>query len=161
MPSKTVSCIIAAYNEEKGIGTVLSAVAGHPLITEVIVVDDCSHDHTSDIVRQFPNVKLIRHAVNKGKTLSVADAIEAATGEFICSLDADLIGITAGSVTRLIRPVVEGAAEISISYRENAPWFYFPLVSITFPASASIRARYLRNIWMNSGICQSSALKFS
>jgi glycosyltransferase involved in cell wall biosynthesis len=126
MPSKTVSCVIAAYNEEKGIGTVLKAVSGHPMITEVIVVDDGSKDRTAEIVRQFPGVKLIIHPVNKGKTLTVADGIAAAQGDYICALDADLIGITEESVTRLIRPVTEGLATVSISLRENCPWFYRP-----------------------------------
>ena len=50
----------------------------------------------------------------------------AASGEFICALDADLIGITADSVTRLITPVIEGRAAVSISLREQYPWFWHP-----------------------------------
>lgn len=123
----TISCVIAAYNEEKGIGTVLRAAVGHPLLKEIIVVDDGSHDATSSIVKQFPTVKLIRHPKNKGKTYSVADGIEAAAGEFICALDADLIGITADSISRLIEPVAAGRVSVSISLRENCPWFYRPL----------------------------------
>jgi glycosyltransferase involved in cell wall biosynthesis len=118
--------VIAAYNEEKGIGTVLKAVSGHPLLREIIVIDDCSHDRTSEIVKQFPGVTLIRHEVNKGKTISVADGIEAATGDFICSIDADLIGITADSVSRLIGPVMDDIAKVSISLRENYPLIYRP-----------------------------------
>jgi len=126
MATKTVSCVIAAYNEEKGIGTVLRAVSKHPLLKEVIVVDDGSHDHTVDIIAQFPDITLIKHPVNKGKTISVADGIAAATGDFICSLDADLLGITADSVTRLITPVADGSAAVSISLREKYPWFWHP-----------------------------------
>lgn len=126
MAQKTVSCVIAAYNEEKGIGTVLRAVSKHPLLKEIIVVDDGSRDHTIDIIGQFPDITLIRHSVNKGKTMSVADGIAAATGDLICSLDADLIGITADSVTRLITPVADGRAAVSISLREQYPWFWHP-----------------------------------
>jgi len=126
MASKTVSCVIAAYNEEKGIGTVLKAVSGHPLLKEVIVVDDGSRDRTGEIVGQFPDITLITHPVNKGKTMSVADGIAAATGDFICSLDADLIGLTADSVTKLIVPVTSGVAAVSISLREKYPWFWHP-----------------------------------
>ena len=126
MTTRTISCVIAAYNEEKSIATVLRAVSGHPLLREVIVVDDGSRDRTSDIVKQFPDVTLIRHPVNKGKTISVADGIAAAAGDFICALDADLIGITADSVTRLIVPVTEGIAAVSISLREQYPWFWHP-----------------------------------
>lgn len=123
----TISCVIAAYNEEKGIGTVLKAAVGHPLLKEVIVVDDGSRDRTSEIVAQFPSVKLIRHPKNKGKSVTVADGIDAATGEYICALDADLIGITPDSIRRLIAPVIAAQADISISLRENCPWFYRPI----------------------------------
>ena len=122
----TISCVIAAYNEEKGISTVLRAVSKHPLLKEVIVIDDGSHDRTVDIVGQFPDITLIKHPVNKGKTISVADGIAAATGDLICSLDADLIGITADSITRLIAPIVDGRAAVSISLRERYPWFWHP-----------------------------------
>ncbi len=118
--------MIAAYNEEKGIGTVLKAVSNHPLLKEVIVVDDGSHDRTSEIVAQFPDITLIKHSVNKGKTMSVADGIMAATGDLICSLDADLLGITADSVTRLITPITAGTATVSISLRSQYPWFWHP-----------------------------------
>ncbi len=126
MEQKTVSCVIAAYNEEKGIGNVLRAVSRHPLLKEIIVVDDGSHDRTSEIIGQFPDITLIKHTVNKGKTISVADGIAAATGDLICSLDADLLGITADSVTRLISPVAAGRAAVSISLREQYPWFWHP-----------------------------------
>jgi hypothetical protein len=39
-PRQTLSCVICAYNEADRIGAVLAAAAGHPLLDEVIVVDD-------------------------------------------------------------------------------------------------------------------------
>lgn len=126
-PKRTVSCVIAALNEEARISEVLRAVDHHPLLSEVIVIDDGSTDGTTDIVRRFKDIKLIRHLVNQGKSKSVADGIEAARGYYICVLDADLEGITADSVTRLITPVLEGKAPISISLRENMPLFWKPI----------------------------------
>jgi glycosyltransferase involved in cell wall biosynthesis len=41
-----VTVIIPAYNEEETIGDVVKEVMGHPLVTEVIVVDDESTDET-------------------------------------------------------------------------------------------------------------------
>jgi len=126
MPQPEISCIIPAYNEEKGIRTVLRAAYHHPLLAEIIVVDNGSRDHTSDIVKEFPGVKLIRQE-NRGKSVAVAVAITAAKGSFICSLDADLIGITPESITKIIEPVLTGKAALSISLRQNCPWFYRPI----------------------------------
>jgi glycosyltransferase involved in cell wall biosynthesis len=42
-----VSAVIPAYNECQTIGGVIAPLLGHPLIDEVIVVDDGSSDDTA------------------------------------------------------------------------------------------------------------------
>lgn len=127
MSAKTVSCVIAAYNEAERISQVLTAVQNHPLLTEIIVVDDGSKDKTADVIRKFPGVTLIQHEVNKGKSKAVATGIAAAKGDYICALDADLEGITPDSISRLLRPILAGEATIAFSLRQNCPWFYQPI----------------------------------
>jgi len=117
--TKQVSCVIAAYNEAPRIASVLRAAIGHPLITEVIVVDDGSTDDTNAVVSQFPSVRLLALEKNGGKSHAVAEGIQKATGEFIFLLDADLAGISSEYLTRLIEPIVSGKADISISLRGN------------------------------------------
>ncbi len=117
-----VSCIIPAYNEGSRIGAVLQAVCGHPLIDEIIIVDDASKDNTKDIVGKFGNIRLIIHEKNQGKSQAVADGIALSKGEIIFLLDADLIGLTLKDVTGLIEPVLFHKADISISLRKNSPW---------------------------------------
>ncbi len=119
-----VSCIIPAYNEEAGIGNVLRSVSNHPLISEIIVVDDFSKDRTREIAGGFPGVKLIVHENNKGKSQSVVDGVSASSGNIIFFLDADLIGLTPEKISLLINPVVSGQADISISLRSKTPWFW-------------------------------------
>ena len=53
-----VSCVIPAYNEAARIAGVLEAVTRHPLINEVIVVDDGSTDETPNVVAKFRQVDL-------------------------------------------------------------------------------------------------------
>lgn len=119
-----VSCIIPAYNEGPRIANVLQVVFKHPLIDEVIVVDDCSKDNTAEVVKRFKRVRLIIHGENKGKSQTVVTGINQSMGDFIFLLDADLIGLSPPDISALIEPVISGKADISISLRKNAPWIY-------------------------------------
>ena len=116
-----ISCIIPAHNEAARIGRVLEATATHPLISEVIVVDDASTDGTSDVVRRYPHATLIVHPKNKGKSKAIHTGVQNATGKFLFFLDSDLIGLTKENISDLIRPIIENKADISISLRRNAP----------------------------------------
>lgn len=120
----TVSCIIPAYNEAERIGAVLAAVALHPMIAEVIVVDDGSSDGTARLAAATPGVRLIALPHNSGKSWALSVGIEAASQPLLLLLDADLQGLTAADVTALIAPVQAGRAAVSISLRGNAPWLW-------------------------------------
>jgi len=116
-----VSCIIPAYNEGLRIGTVLQVVYNHPLIDEIIVVDDGSIDNTQSIVNEFPNVRLIANKENKGKSFSVATGIIESSGDYILMLDADLHGLCSEDIASLVDPVKKGKADVSMSIRKNTP----------------------------------------
>jgi glycosyltransferase involved in cell wall biosynthesis len=120
----SLSCIIPAYNEAARIGRVLSVVTECPHIDEIIVIDDCSRDSTGEVVKQFPGVTLLTHAQNKGKSASVYDGIEKAKGDVLLFLDADLEHLTVENLEKLILPVLNQKADISISLRGNAPLFW-------------------------------------
>lgn len=117
----TLTCIIPAYNEAARIAAVLTAVLDHPLIDEVIVVDDGSADATVAVVTGFPNARLIALPRNGGKTAALIHGLNAASGDLILLVDADLLGLAPAHLTALITPVRDGHAEISISLRANAP----------------------------------------
>ncbi|HHC30193.1 MAG TPA: glycosyltransferase family 2 protein, partial [Rhodobacterales bacterium] len=126
MSQTRISCIIPAYNEGARIGAVLQAVAGHPMIDEVLVIDDASRDNTAEVAAQFATgangVTLIRQPQNGGKTKALATGFAAMRGTHVLLLDADLIGLTAADVTALIAPVMAGEADMTISLRGNSPW---------------------------------------
>lgn len=115
-----LSCIIPAYNEAARISAVLATVIAHPLLDEVIVVDDASTDGTADIAAAT-GVRVIRLHPNRGKTGALAAGIAAATSSHLLFLDSDLLGLTAADVTALAQPVIDGRAEVSISLRGNTP----------------------------------------
>ena len=116
-----LTCIIPAYNEADRIGAVLAAVLGHPLIDEVLVIDDGSADATSAVVHHFPEVRLITLPQNAGKTAALARGFAETRSEIILLIDADLSGLSPAHLTALIAPVKSGKAAMSISLRDNAP----------------------------------------
>ena len=115
-----ISCIICAFNEAPRIAAVLGVVSGHPLLQEVIVVDDGSTDDTAAVVRHFPSARLISYPGNRGKSFAMATGIQAAHNEVLMLLDADLVGLCAEHVTALAAPVLLGQAAVSLSLRGNS-----------------------------------------
>ena len=126
-----ISCIIPTYNEGPRIGKVLKVVYRHPLLHEIIVVDDNSCDNTKQIIRTFPAIQLIEHTVNQGKSKSVADGIKVATGNYILLLDADLLGLNKKNINDLIEPIEKAQAEVTISFRKNA-WPLWPFRNLDY-----------------------------
>lgn len=116
----TVTCLIPAWNEAARISAVLACVTRHPLIDQVLVVDDGSTDGTGAIATAA-GAEVITQSPNAGKSAAVARGLASARGDLVLMLDADLIGITPEDVTALLMPVLSGRAEVSISLRGNAP----------------------------------------
>ncbi|MCC7319529.1 MAG: glycosyltransferase family 2 protein [Rubellimicrobium sp.] len=116
----TLSCLIPAWNEEARIGGVLDAVAGHPLISRVLVIDDGSGDATGDVARAR-GAEVLRTDGNLGKTRALVQGLRRVGGGQVLLLDADLVGLRPPDLSALARPVLSGQAGASISLRGNAP----------------------------------------
>jgi len=93
-----LSVVFPAYNEETRIAASLDAtvayLAGKPFVSEVIVVDDGSHDRTAEaagaaLAGRVPS-RVIRRENNRGKGASVKEGVLAASGEVILFSDVDL-----------------------------------------------------------------------
>ena len=114
------SCLIPAWNEGPRIGGVLKAVANHPRLAQVIVIDDGSTDDTGAVARSF-GVTVLRTPGNLGKTGALLAGLAQADGSHLVLIDADLTGLTAADIDALIEPVAQGRALASLSLRGNAP----------------------------------------
>lgn len=87
---KRFSVIIPGYNVEEYIGVAIESVLNQDFKDyELIVVDDCSTDRTSEVVSKYKEVKLIRNKENMESGGARNVGLDVAQGEFIIFLDAD------------------------------------------------------------------------
>lgn len=88
----SASIVIPAYNEEKGIGSVIEEfkklALKHKIPVEIIVVDDGSNDQTVKIAKK-QKVRVISHPQNAGYGRALQTGIRAAKNENIIICDAD------------------------------------------------------------------------
>ena len=113
-----LSILIPVYNErtvvERSLAQVLAAPLPENMERELVVVDDCSTDGTSEILErlaaQEPAIRLTRKKVNEGKGAAVRTAIQQASGDFCIVQDADL-EYDPAEYPRLLRPLLDGHAD--------------------------------------------------
>ncbi|MCG8309563.1 MAG: glycosyltransferase family 2 protein [Cytophagales bacterium] len=89
-----VTLLIVAYNEEDHIREKIenSLNLDYPeKKIQILVVTDGSDDRTPEIVRSFPNVKLMHKPNRRGKILAVERAMPEATGEIVVFTDANTL----------------------------------------------------------------------
>ena len=93
-----ISIIIPVYNEEKCITSTIKEIynffSARQFSFEVIVVDDCSKDQTSSILKDlaflYPSLRIIRSETNTGKGGSVRVGVLQSNGDYCLFMDADL-----------------------------------------------------------------------
>jgi glycosyltransferase involved in cell wall biosynthesis len=109
-----VSVLIAAYNEERTIATVVERVRSVPLDIEVVAVNDGSSDSTGAVIDRLQREGMvdvaIHHPRNRGKGAAIRTGIEAASGDVIVVQDADL-EYNPQEFVRLLQPIARGEAD--------------------------------------------------
>ncbi len=109
-----VTAVIPAYNEETRLPRVLEAVLGASLVDEVVVVSDGSVDGTYEVARRFDGVHALQLPQNVGKGGAMHVGACHTDSPVLVFLDADLIGLTPQHVDRLVEPVREGEADMTL-----------------------------------------------
>lgn len=115
-----ISAIIAAYNEEKTIAEVLTALTNNRLIDEVIVVSDGSTDATVDIARTF-DVTTIALRENRGKGYAMRVGVDYARYDVLFFVDGDMFNLTDQHIKSLVKPVLRGECDMNIGVRNRGP----------------------------------------
>jgi dolichol-phosphate mannosyltransferase len=121
-----ISVACPAYNEAAGVESVirgwLEYLERSPQFHtfEIIVCNDGSHDDTGRILdrlmHDFPALRPVHHAVNKGAAAALATAIVNTSGDWVLLLDADG-QFPIENLPRLWQALDETAADVAIGYR--------------------------------------------
>jgi glycosyltransferase involved in cell wall biosynthesis len=117
-----IVAVIPAYNEGKTIARVVGELT--PLVSKVVVVNDCSKDNTESEARDAGAV-VIAHAANGGYDKSIEDGFKAAKelgADIIFTFDADGEH-DANDVPRILEPLLKGEADIALGQRSYTTHF--------------------------------------
>lgn len=124
-----VSVIVPARDEEACLGACLESLAAQTGIGfEIIVVDDASTDHTREIARSFPSVRVVDAgpppAGWTGKNNAMAAGARVARGEWLLFTDADTVHLPGSLAGGLAEARREGASLLSYSPQQEVHGFW-------------------------------------
>ena len=87
----SVSIIIPMYNSKSTLKACVESVKKikWPGKLEIVVVDDCSNDGSSEILKEFKGIKVITHKKNMGKAIALNNGFSKANSEFVVCIDSD------------------------------------------------------------------------
>ncbi len=139
-----VSAVIPAHNEGPTIAGVVTALIDHPLIEEVIVVDDGSADDTGERARAA-GAKVITLPVNRGKAAAMSSGVLAARNDVIFFSDADILGLTPQMIASIVTPVMSGEYGMFVGIRGRKTYWANRLLHFT-PILGGERA-LTRTLW--------------
>lgn len=115
-----LSVIMPCYNEAESLPLILAKVRAVPIAKEIIVVDDCSSDHTPAVLAaellNDPHMRVVRHEQNRGKGAAVRTGIAQASGDIIIIQDADL-EYDPNDYHEVVGPIMDGRVDVVFGSR--------------------------------------------
>lgn len=121
-----ISIVVPLYNEEESLAELAAwiarVMAGSNLSYEIIFVDDGSSDGSWAVVEwlrgQLPQVRGIRFRRNYGKSAALFCGFEAAEGEVVITMDADLQD-SPDEIPRLWQMVTKGGYDLVSGWKKK------------------------------------------
>ncbi len=125
---KKLSLIVPIYNEEATLLKTIKKILEienetffkeNSLELEIVLVDDCSKDKSSEIARQIADnkkIKFFSHKKNQGKGAALKTGFMEATGDFIGIQDAD-DEYNPIDYIKLLKPLMENKADVCFGSR--------------------------------------------
>jgi GT2 family glycosyltransferase len=98
-----LSIVIVNFNGRGHLENCLASLASHPprVPSEVVVVDNASHDGSAAVVARWPAVRLVRLPVNVGFSAGNNAGLRASSGELVLLLNNDTV-VPPGALDRLV-----------------------------------------------------------
>ncbi len=90
-----VSVVVPFYDEADNVIALIDEIvaAMGTRAYEIVAVDDCSRDETfarlEQAARRYPQLQVVRHAVNRGQSAALCSGADRARGEWLATLDGD------------------------------------------------------------------------
>ncbi len=121
-----VSIVIPLYNEEDSLGELINWIREvtekHRLSYEIIMVDDGSTDHSWEIIKELSQKHPALHGIsfrrNYGKSAALHTGFQAARGEVVITMDADLQD-SPDEIPELVRMIREDGYDLVSGWKKK------------------------------------------
>src|SRR5688572_11997026 len=115
-----LSIVIPVFNEERTLATLVGRVLAVPYDKELVIVDDASTDGSPRIMEELaarhPELRVVRHAQNRGKGAALATGLRQVQGDIVLIQDADL-EYDPADYPALLKPIEDGNADVVFGSR--------------------------------------------
>ena len=158
-----VSIVVPLYNEEESLPELMEwidkVMQQHSLSYEVLLVDDGSKDKSWSVIEalavKYATIRAIKFQRNYGKSAALNVGFEAAQGDVVVTMDADLQD-SPDEVPELYKMVVEGGYDVVSGWKQKR---YDPITKTIPTKLYNWAARAMSGIQLHDFNCGLKAYK--